>query len=1726
MAANAVAQYLDDDGNEIKADPSVKLPQGYALLSTNKSPVAPKVTASVKELKKVAATKKPISPPSGYVLQAPVDLTSNPKNEGLYSMYGRTGQGDALGEFKVPYSRVQEALGGGATFTSGSQDVYAKDKAAEGKPVSWYQQILQSPKLAPTPNESPRATFGNEEKAVARTVLATPAYAKQLLDAAQSMHQGNVSGGDELANLLNPFQMPTQLLDQFKIDAKSDPKMAVDNLIGSAVGLGVVGVATHGAEKLATRALSSHPFTPVESEDIPARERTNIIHNSPSGQVRQKPGEAPSVWLEPDAWKAYMEAVHPGEDHASVNGVVLAQREDLPQILSDPNASNSPHWPEVQKIISAAREAAGDEGIAVGVKRGRGVKHAVNIMREELNHTAQRKIAGSLRGLVSEDTYGTLHKAIPQGMLKYLEGEGYDLHEPVTTVSEATAKLMGGKAEDFGVTPEEKKAYLKSYFTEIANHHGKESLDLFRHLVDNSNSIKEQVYAEHAGKENPTGANEGLADNRPDGSSLQSVSGGWRGGSEQVYRPAGVQTGSGTEEVNGVQPRGEQVAPAADPLFNREKDRPVWYLKSEKIIGEKMRGPMPGQDVSKMLIAGGVKPEEMHWTGLDDFLKTKGKDKVTPQEIKDHLAENNIKIKEVTKGDYTSLDALDKKIRSLSHWPDDANKARNPADQAQLDELNKEWERENTKADSPTKYQNYQLPGGKNYREMLLTMPSKALPAPKIEFSKVSEFKGEPVYEAKLADGGKVTIHHNPGFPWRIEYPKGESDGGFSTAEEAIESVQKNQRYNPIPKSPDFQSNHWEEPNILAHVRFNDRTGPSGEKLLHVEEAQSDWGQRGRKDGFADPKIQKDLKEKVDAAKKSHDEILKKLEASKNDLLAENLSEGYDEEKLESLKAKVRSEMAQRTLAHDKLRDANLNLDYYNRHNVPEMPNSKTWHEMTLRRMVKHAVENGYDGVSWTGGADQADRYSLAKQVNSIQYTDDGKLIAYGKDGDYKDFGIVPEEKLGDYIGKEAARKLLDQPKAEKHGEKGVYPGDRVLSGVDLKVGGEGMKGFYDKIVPDYLNKFGKKYGSKVGETTIAADKYGDTAHRRFALRNPNGEIASQFPTRQEAEKAAKSRQENGHGNWPVGATWKVEDSYPENDKKVQYLPITSEMRKSVGEEGVPLFNREQVKTPEFKKFFGDSKIVDEQGEPKVVYHGGTSDFNTFAPAARGSKTGNPNAQLGYFFTDSPNEASRYAETFGKKGGNVAPVYLAIRNPYKMPFKELDDMAMATYRSMMAEPGYDPNKRVKFGDMEAQKEAAQRTEKHQKIAEEAARKRRDELIAAGYDGVLAKVGGVHEYIAFHPEQIKSAIGNSGAFDPSDPNILRNREKSPDADKDSDNIYYHVVGKGWSNGDDIVSFNEMQRRGTTPKWKWDAADSDHSSHLVSLHESLKDAADFRREFGGKILKVKIPEGEEEPHKNIEGYPTLHSVPASWASEVDKKEVKRLDDEHREVMVRDSANREAAYKQSYENFLKGKTPEELESLPKSQEEYESRTSKIWDQQRIIAAPILKIPYTERTPEQADKLEESELERDRLIRELGPKPPTGILRNRETPSAAGLKVSEINSLGGAGQSQSTEDRGSTGTTPNTVLPIHGGTVLVSAPIQNIPVVRTPSSANHTTERNVSVPLETALGNHSVQTKRVLPLSQVKILAAGLMPQRQPKSVREVMEEARQRFGNQIVP
>ncbi len=133
------------------------------------------------------------------------------------------------------------------------------------------------------------------------------------------------------------------------------------------------------------------------------------------------------------------------------------------------------------------------------------------------------------------------------------------------------------------------------------------------------------------------------------------------------------------------------------------------------------------------------------------------------------------------------------------------------------------------------------------------------------------------------------------------------------------------------------------------------------------------------------------------------------------------------------------------------------------------------------------------------------------------------------------------------------------------------------------------------------------------------------------------------------------------------------------------------------------------TKTENFKKWFGDSKVVKNNGKPQICYHATNYDFNEFDKNKIGTNLFNAYGK-GFYFTTSRS----YANGFGK---NLMKVYLSIKNPYIAKFGE--------------EGLIDSNK----------------------------------LKAQGFDGVRYN----DIWVAFEPEQIKS-VENQGTFDAENPNI--------------------------------------------------------------------------------------------------------------------------------------------------------------------------------------------------------------------------------------------------------------------------------------------------------------------------------------------------------------------
>lgn len=336
------------------------------------------------------------------------------------------------------------------------------------------------------------------------------------------------------------------------------------------------------------------------------------------------------------------------------------------------------------------------------------------------------------------------------------------------------------------------------------------------------------------------------------------------------------------------------------------------------------------------------------------------------------------------------------------------------------------------------------LPGGENYRELLLRLPV-----------------ARPPFEQWVARTYGATNH------W--------GDAEVESAQRAYY-----EEFRGAPQAQ-FRSSHFGQPNILAHVRFNERTDADGKRVLFLEEIQSDWAQKGRKEGFFEGPI-------------------KEPEGFRWDDGARDWvrAEGAAVEKW-----KVPGEGGD-TLwdTREAAVDAVKRYRNLGTRGVPAAPfvtETKAWVALALKRMIRYAAENGFDRVAWTTGEQQADRYDLSKQVDKIVYFKNKARPGGYPDGTYnilvtlKDSdqtvhreGISIEQVEAD-VGKDIAKQVADNAGIGSDGKwyaRDAYHYAGEISGAGLKVGGEGMKAFYDRIVPQVANELLKKFGGGKVEAT------------------------------------------------------------------------------------------------------------------------------------------------------------------------------------------------------------------------------------------------------------------------------------------------------------------------------------------------------------------------------------------------------------------------------------------------------------------------------------------------------------------------------------------------------------------------------------------------------------------------------------------------------------------
>ena len=508
---------------------------------------------------------------------------------------------------------------------------------------------------------------------------------------------------------------------------------------------------------------------------------------------------------------------------------------------------------------------------------------------------------------------------------------------------------------------------------------------------------------------------------------------------------------------------------------------------------------------------GQVKPDELKAMGFDEHFGDR-KD-ITKEEVQQFINNNQVQIKE------TVLGSLDSKPYGLYNDDDmlvEAFATRAEADAA-LDAVPQEvfdrgefWRSGEVGGGNNAKFGDYTLDGGDNYRELLLQDGSR--------------IAGREQLRADIKDAND-----------RVGKLKGFSqlDPSKDYADELQQAV--NDRDGILAQLDNYpnqfvQYNHFEQPDVLAHLRMKDRVDADGNKTLLIEEAQSDWHQTGGDRGYVNKSEYADLV----TEERRLNEIL-----SHTDLEASASWAAKNAPDLDSALEKARSDFAMARekargnpgvdhtesieTARDNLRSAKLKLDDafqadYLKQNgvrasdayeqaqsemqilraeldpmhdaVPDAPfktdDKSSWYNLAMKRGLIEAAEGDYDKLAFTTGRQQAERYDLSKQINEVRlgsrFPDSGYTVSAF---DKNDSPVIMQsidslDALPNLIGKDAAKSLVDQPLTDSTSGK-----VKILAGQDLSVGGEGMKQFYDRTLPNTLNKLVKQDGVKVGQSGL-----------------------------------------------------------------------------------------------------------------------------------------------------------------------------------------------------------------------------------------------------------------------------------------------------------------------------------------------------------------------------------------------------------------------------------------------------------------------------------------------------------------------------------------------------------------------------------------------------------------------------------------------------------------
>ena len=496
----------------------------------------------------------------------------------------------------------------------------------------------------------------------------------------------------------------------------------------------------------------------------------------------------------------------------------------------------------------------------------------------------------------------------------------------------------------------------------------------------------------------------------------------------------------GFEKTSSLKALVNAVIPKKVPVFNSAVKEAVSKI-AEKGTGDQILGTIKN--------IPNVKSNEIKWIGLDDFLK--GKKSVTKKEVVDFVNQNNIDITEVKQGGNDEV----------AKFSDELESDRNVFEQKWL----KEEERRAGKKLSEQE-QDMLLQNNLNYDGIEVFVPKDATYS-RITFGEFDSYFGKELFEGNIK-ANKI-----------FKGPEGQD---FKITQLELEKflIEKRSRA---------------ERSMLKATapKFEQYTEPGGtdytELVFKIKKGGMDVGiptsvsyEKVAPPGISLPEV---VTEKSNSPFKS---------SAHMNIKSEIAHVRFKTRDLNGMKVLTVEEMQSdfAILAAKSGRATGLNES--SRAKKVDFPFKNNWYEMVLKRLIRHAADNGFDAVGIPKGIVSAERYGQelinSKQIQVNKFDDEVSVYYLDDAGKSVDAIQFSADKEGiTKLQKTFGPKIYDKIMSMEVDNPQKFNIDKAVS-----IGsGKGKGDLYDKAIPSFLKKYSKKWNAKVYDDTIDAPRGDNT---------------------------------------------------------------------------------------------------------------------------------------------------------------------------------------------------------------------------------------------------------------------------------------------------------------------------------------------------------------------------------------------------------------------------------------------------------------------------------------------------------------------------------------------------------------------------------------------------------------------------------------------------------